>query len=781
MNESSPISHEEIRIETLYNYRILDTIPEADLNRLVDLAADICDTPIAALSLVDKHRLWFKSIVGLDVCEIPVDGTFCSYAIKQNQPFIVPNASLDPRFADSLLVKGAAGIQFYAGIPLIAKDSNRIGTLCVLDTAPKELTQKQLKLLGTVAEQVMFILNARLSQHDLEHEKKKYQTMLQIAGDGVHIFDRNGDVVDVNARFCQMLGYTRLELLKMNVADWDAGFSPEMLRDKVEISFQEADVFETRHKRKDGSIIEVEISTKPVWIDGKLYLWNASRNITARKQTEKALIAARSDAEKANHAKSEFLANMSHEIRTPMNAVLGFSEILADLITDPTQRYYLDAVHRSGKTLLQLINDILDLSKIEAGKFTLQYTPVAIRALFEDIDIVFSQKARDKSIGFSVVIEDSVPTTLSLDEVRLRQILLNLVGNAIKFTQRGFVKVRVSGGRKTKTGKLDLLIEVIDSGIGIPKQQQEKIFAAFTQQDHQDASFGGTGLGLAISKRLVELMNGTIRVKSQAGKGSCFAVRLKNIQAVDSVPIKAAAPEAMKMVRFHPARILLVDDIEINRQLIRLYLASFNELTLIEAETGEQALKLVKQQSFDLILMDRRLPKMDGDRVCRCIKEMPECGAIPIIMLTASVLTLEERQQPIFYELQINKPVNKAQLLEAMRSFLPTDESVQMAQKVEEVAEKKETIEMEKLPELLALLGSHYQNQIKELSSSGCFEINLFIEIAEKLLEIADQYRCSLLADWANTLKTQTEMFDIQKLPNTLREFDVLLEHLNSL
>jgi len=485
----------------------------------------------------------------------------------------------------------------------------------------------------------------------------------------------------------------------------------------------------------------------------------------------------------ANHAKSEFLANMSHEIRTPMNAVLGFSDILNNLITDSTQRYYLDAIQRSGKTLLQLINDILDLSKIEAGKLELRYSEVAIKAICEDIAIIYQQKLNDNDIHFAIELADNLPAVLRLDETRLRQVLLNIVSNAVKFTHQGFIRLSVACKPSAdRPSFIELIIDIEDSGIGIPAEQVETIFSAFTQQTNQSVQYGGTGLGLTICKKLIEMMGGTISVCSQASKGSCFTLALPAVE-ICTFPSFTAGNESClpsASVRFQPATLLLVDDIESNRLLIKAYLYSYPELRIIEAETGAQALALIAAQDFDLIFMDRRLPDLDGDSVCQKIKAMPDKAAIPIIMITASALFLPEEQHSPFYNLQLNKPITKPELLFALQSLLALQDETKITASVVTAAATDGLVEqpqsVENWFELVALLRSHYLPQITKLNNEGGLQINDFIEIAEELLPLAETYSCQPLADWAMMLKNQAELFDITALPKTLSDFENLIK-----
>ena len=331
--------------------------------------------------------------------------------------------------------------------------------------------------------------------------------------------------------------------------------------------------------------------------------WDRNSNLfqTLHEEIDKAnhdLQEAREAAEAANQAKSLFLANMSHEIRTPMNAILGFTEILSNSIQDAQQLESLSAIQTSGKSLLGLINDILDLTKVEIGKLELEYMPVDVHSLFLEMKHIFTPKLINKGIDLKIEIDESLPDILILDEVRMRQVLLNLVGNAVKFTEKGYVKLSVHNRFPDEDlSKLDLVFSVEDTGIGIPEDQVELIFNAFEQQKGQVyTKYGGTGLGLAITEKLIKMMKGEIFVTSEVGKGSVFTVVLKNIDVASLTRSELVSESEIDVeaVTFKHASILIVDDVELNRNIVNGYLENF-DFTIYEAENGEEALDYVKK------------------------------------------------------------------------------------------------------------------------------------------------------------------------------------------
>jgi len=424
--------------------------------------------------------------------------------------------------------------------------------------------------------------------------------------------------------------------------------------------------FETVLNRADGSRFWVRITIRLV--SGYEHSWGMCtityEDLTPQKQAEQALVAARDEAEAANRAKSAFLATMSHEIRTPMNGVLGSAEILRRTMLDPDQRGHVETLIDCGEQLLAILNDILDISKIEAGRMELAPVPTAPGPLVSQAAAFWRARAQDKGLEFRVRCED-LPEALLLDPVRVREVLFNLVSNAIKFTDAGSVEVAMSS-RPVGAGRHALTIEVRDTGIGMTAAQTERLFNTFTQADASiTRTHGGTGLGLAISRALAELMDGGIEVESTPGKGSVFRFAARFDEA-------RAAPEALRgeeeeVTSAGTLRILAVDDNPVNRTIVQTLLRTFgHQITL--AQDGIEALEACAEQAFDLILMDIQMPRMDGETALRTLRAGTGMNArTPCIALTANAMASDrERYLAAGFDDHAPKPLDVRQLTSAM-------------------------------------------------------------------------------------------------------------------
>jgi PAS domain S-box-containing protein len=479
--------------------------------------------------------------------------------------------------------------------------------------------------------------------------------------------DPRGIITDVNKQMEALTGCTRDELIG---APFKGYFTDsERAETAIKLVLGEGKVtdYELTARARDGKETVVSYNASTFHDrDRKLQgVFAAARDVTERKRYEQSL-------QQANRAKSVFLANMSHEIRTPMNAILGFSQLmLRDQDLTPRQNQYLGTINRSGEHLLALINDILEMSKIEAGRTTLNLTTFDLFALLNDLEMMFRVRTNEKKLTFSVEMIGGVPQYIVTDINKLRQVFINVLGNAVKFTEQGGVGLRVRADRECATGPF-LQVEIEDTGPGISPEEQEKLFRHFEQTKTGQQAATGTGLGLAISREFVRLMGGDITLNSQVGKGSVFIVRL---------PLKAGEAQAVQakdtprqVLRLQPGqatcRVLIADDIEDNRQLLAQLLGPVGfEIGL--ATNGAEAVQEFEKWRPHLILMDFRMPVMDGHEAIRRIRAMPGGKEIKIIAVTASAMDANRQELlKIGADDFISKPFREIELFHKIHAHL---------------------------------------------------------------------------------------------------------------
>ena len=982
MTTTSPLEREAARLDSLKQSNILDTLPEPDFDDLTLLAAAICQTPIALVSLIDRDRQWFKSKVGIEIDETRREHAFCQHAIGGEEVFIVPDATADRRFADNPMVTGELGIRFYAGAPLINKQGHALGTLCVIDRTARTLSDEQIAALkvlarSTIAQielrqklselertaqakeqaekdllcsrkdyaglfrgqrvetrrltilyllalstvallallsfvlihqrallkesadariinvagrqrmlsqrltkaglaaqsaetpegkqllleeaaqalaewehahhglqrgdsklelngansQEVELIFARLEPHFLEMqtaakeiigdrgaavsedqtapsatdrllraesrflpimelivghyeqeasnrvnyvlqlETVSLMLLLVLLAEAVFIFrpatrrisrtitelldvqnrlgrseeryrelvdsslglicthDLDGRLLSVNPAAARSLGYEPTEMTGNCLKDFLAPSARKMFADYL------------RQMRKTGAYNGLmHVCTKSgetrVWTCSNVYLEEAGKapyilghaqDITERKRMERELETARDQALESVRHKSEFLANMSHEIRTPMNGVIGMTGLLLDSALDREQRKFAEAIRASGENLLRIINDILDFSKVEAGKLEFEMLDFDLRDTIGSTIELFADTAREKENQLILFVSRDAPFALKGDAGRLRQILTNLIGNALKFTKHGEVVVRAATERETDH-TVRLRFTVSDTGIGISEESQSKLFQSFSQADASTTRrFGGTGLGLVISQRLIEMMNGEIGFESQPGAGSTFwftaefekqtasaaavsppiaaSANIKNLREIlngnegrktngnqrglqiSTVDASAANLTILIAPRAARRRILVVEDNPINQTVAKKQLENLGYRADVAAN-GFEALEAIGKMPYDLVLMDCQMPEMDGYEATAAIRAQEKsrdaktdecalnspansCARLPVIAMTAHAIDGErERCLAAGMDDYISKPVNKKALGETIERWM---------------------------------------------------------------------------------------------------------------
>ncbi|MEW5989109.1 MAG: response regulator [Chloroflexota bacterium] len=510
---------------------------------------------------------------------------------------------------------------------------------------------------------------------ELTEQRDFAMQIMNAMGQGLVVTDGEMRFEFVNPAFAEMLGTTPQALI--GLTSWDVIFPEDRARLTKYIDERlagKSHSYDLRLRRADGEATYVLVTAVPRWRNGRVVGSIAVlTDLAERKQIEDNLAIARDQAVAASNLKSEFLANVSHEIRTPLNGIIGMTGLLLDTSLSEEQRDFVETIRRSGDNLLTIINDILDLSKIEAGRLELEDQPFNLHRCIEDVVDLLAPKAAEKGVELAYCVEVAVPPAIQGDVTRLRQILVNLTGNALKFTERGEVVLSVSlngaaGGSPIEVNQaadspcLPLHFLVCDTGIGIPAGRLDRLFRSFTQVDASTTrKYGGTGLGLTISKRLVELMGGRMWVESQEGAGSTFHFVLDVRPAQNFLDYRQLDAQPYLVGK----RLLVVDDNETNRRILTRQTLSWG-MTADALASGREALDALQAgQRYDLAILDMQMLEMDGLTLAAEIRQLPSAASMPLVMLTSIGRRKSQAEGELFAAF-LTKPVKPSQLYDTL-------------------------------------------------------------------------------------------------------------------
>ncbi len=674
--------------------------------------------------------------------------------------------------------------------------------LCMKSGADDYVLKEYIKRLGPAIKGAIKSKNLEKEHHlavfRLKESEAKFRTITEHSAETIIIVDINADFIYVNNKCCIEIGYTKKEFANMHFYDLSTKEFKAIYNDFFRTLKNEGSISkELTIVRKDGSSFPSEMNaiTLP---DGTMYI--SGRDITQRKLQEEELNSHRSHLEKmiqirtnelaeakniaesATKAKSEFLANMSHEIRTPMNALLGYSELLESMVKDPVQKDYLKSIRSSAKSLLNLINDILDLSKIEAGRMDLNYEFVDLKIVISEIENIFRLKCDNEDIELIMDISPNLPDGVFIDELKLKQIIINLMGNAVKFTNQGYIKlatytqnVESINLSDNAFNYCDLVFEITDSGIGISEDSIHKIFEPFLQQQAKNSkNTKGTGLGLSITKNLVDLMGGKITVNSKLGKGSTFKLVFPEkpfIKEMTSFEKKNHIDT--DNIIFDRNSILVIDDMKQNRNIIADALINSN-LKVFEAENGIDGYNMAIKIHPSLIITDIKMPDMSGFDLLLKLRNNTKLKNIPVIAYSASAMKdqIDKMLESDFSGILL-KPIEVSQLFTILMDALPYQQNTASKNEIE-----NDNTKIENLSELIfELKGKPLQlwNELQTLKP-----MNKVIEFGKLIINLSLKYKVTFIQNYGQELVDAGNQYNISNILILLDKYPKIINELEN-
>jgi len=575
---------------------------------------------------MDKDWQYFISNVGTNIQGNNRELSFCQYTVIQNQILEIKDTTKDERFKDHVLVANPPHIRYYIGAPLIDDDGLILGTLCGYGLEVNEISDSQKLILTNLARTIVRLIQYRKINKDQE----KFVNIFGLTRDLLCVISKDGYFKLVNPAIQKLLGWSKTEILERPVKDFIFSEDKEKVKSEFDSILKgsiEAE-FTCRLLTKKGSYIW--FSWSYLTNDKSTVIVASGHDMTELLENQESLNKAILVAQKASKVKDEFLSNMSHEIRTPLASIIGYIDLLAATEVNEIQKNYLKISQVASSHLMNLVNDALDSYKLEDGELNLEKKPSYLEGIINKIEKLFGNKAENKGIVFNLEFDNKIPDYVLTDETRLIQILSNLVINAIKFTDKGEVNVKILLVSKSeKIVNVKFIVE--DTGIGIEENLLDSIFERFVQEENSTSRiYGGTGLGLSISKYLVELFKGELHVKSKKHQGACFWFEIP--LEISKAPDKKSHNKLEKNLT--GLKILLAEDNENLQLLCKIHIERLGgDLTIVS--NGEDAINAVKFNSFDMLLMDIQMPVMDGLTASSIIRNELKLN-IPIVGFSAN-------------------------------------------------------------------------------------------------------------------------------------------------